>query len=95
VAYGLLRLMGSFFSHDGEKVKMEVLTLLIAVIALVIGSIAFQRTGGIKELKRQVEAVNLKSESVRDRTADVLERLERAVRGKGKGAPKDVQGPLV
>ena len=63
---------------------MEVLTLLIAVIALVIAAIAFQRTGGITELKRQIDAVSSKTEGVRDRTADVLERLEKAVRGKEK-----------
>ena len=65
---------------------MEVLTLLIAVVALVIATIAFQRTGGLKELKRQVDAVNSKSGPMRDRTADVLERLERVVRGKEKSS---------
>ena len=65
---------------------MEVITLLIAVVALVIATIAFQRTGGLKELKRQVDAVSAKSGPARDRTADVLERLERVVRGKEKSS---------
>ncbi len=63
---------------------IEVLTLLIAVCALVIAAIAFQRTGGITELKRQIDAVSLKTETVRNRTADILDRLERAIRGKEK-----------
>ena len=46
---------------------MEVLTLLIAIVALVIGSIAFQRTGGIKELKRL-----LKSQTAPTETAAIV-----------------------
>lgn len=63
---------------------MEIVTLIIAVIALVIAVIAFQRTGGIKDLRHQVDTASSKSEAVRDRTADALDRLERLVRGKEK-----------
>jgi hypothetical protein len=34
---------------------MDVLTLLIALVALVIAILAFQRTGGIYQLRRQME----------------------------------------
>jgi len=64
---------------------MEFITFVIAVVALLIAGIAFQRTGGIQELKRQVEASKFKSDSVRDRTADVLDKLGGVVRGKKKG----------
>jgi hypothetical protein len=75
---------------------MEVATLIIAVLALVIAVIAFQRTGGIQDLRRQVEALRSKqvevfgskSGTVRDRTADALERLERLIRGKEKTSPE-------
>ena len=64
---------------------MEFITFVIAVAALLIAGIAFQRTGGIEELKRQVETSKFKTDGMRDRTADVLDRLERIVRGKKKG----------
>ena len=65
---------------------MEFITFVIAVAALLIAGIAFQRTGGIEELKRQVEASKFKTDGMRDRTADVLDRLERVVRGKKKNS---------
>ena len=35
---------------------MEAITLLIAVVALIISILAYQRTGGTAELKRQIES---------------------------------------
>ena len=66
---------------------MEALTLLIALIALVIAVIAFQRTGGIRELRQEVDTLNSRSEPLRDRTANMLDRFGKAVRGKNKTAP--------
>ncbi len=63
---------------------MEFITFVIAVVALLIAGIAFQRTGGIEELKRQVETSKFKTDGMRDRTADVLNKLEGVVRGKKK-----------
>ena len=63
---------------------MEVLTLLIAVVALVIAVAAFARTGGIQEVRHQVETIGAKTESARDKTADALDRLERLIRGREK-----------
>jgi len=70
---------------------MEVITLLIAVVALVIAVMAFVRTGGIGDLRRQLDAVSARTESARDRTADVLDRLERLIRGKEK-PPSEPEG---
>jgi len=54
---------------------MTILTLIIAIIALVIAILAYQRAGGIEELKRQIEAGSL-----REKTADLLARIEKKLR---------------
>ena len=72
---------------------MEAFTLLIALVALVIAVIAFQRTGGIKELRQEVDSLSSKTESVRGRTANMLDRFEQVVRGKNKTAPPPSSEP--
>ena len=77
---------------------MEGMTLLIAVAALIIAILAYQRTGGTVELKRklestvsmedmkkQVDALSSLTDSLREKTADALDRLERVVRKTEKG----------
>ena len=77
---------------------MEAISLLIAVVALVISILAYQRTGGTSDLKRQLESatssVDLKkqmeawvamTDSLRDKTADALDRLEKVIRKTEKG----------
>jgi len=72
---------------------MEAVTLLIAVAALIISILAYQRTGGTAELKRRIESktssLDLKQEmdalvtmtdALREKTADALDRLEKAIR---------------
>jgi uncharacterized protein YoxC len=63
---------------------MEILSFIVAVIALVIAVAAFKRTGGIQELRHQVQGLTSSTDSVRDRTADALNRLEQLVRGKDR-----------
>jgi len=72
---------------------METLALIIAVIALVIAVAAFMRTGGVRELKHQVQTLNSTTDSVRDRTADALNRLEQLVRGKERSKPDEPSAP--
>ena len=72
---------------------MEILTLLIALAALVIAIIAFQRTGGIGDLRRQVEGLSGKTETAREKTADVLDRLEQLIRGKERPRHEKEGGP--
>jgi hypothetical protein len=76
---------------------MDVLTLLIAIVALVIAILAFERTGGIHDLRQQMEDLTEKSEhatkGARDLTADALSRLEIFIRGQQKPSPKP-QDPL-
>ena len=77
---------------------MEGITLLIAVVALIISILAYQRTGGVTDLKQQIESatssVDLKkqveslktaTDSLREKSADALERLEKALRKTEKG----------
>lgn len=77
---------------------MEAITLLIAVVALIISILAYQRTGGTTELKRQMESmtssVDLKkqadslvamTDALREKTADALDRLEKVIRKAEKG----------
>jgi len=72
---------------------MEGITLLIAVVALVLSILAYQRTGGTSDLKRhldstassgdlkkQVEALNAIVDTLREKTADALDRLEKTIR---------------
>lgn len=74
------------------------LTLLIAVVALVIAILAFQRTGGgINDLRRQMEDLREKTEhatkGAREVTADALSRLETFIRGQQKPSSTDQEKP--
>jgi len=77
---------------------MEAITLLIAVVGLIIAILAYQRTGGTAELKRQLESktssADLKkqmdvlvamTDSLREKAADALDRLEKVIRKTEKG----------
>jgi hypothetical protein len=77
---------------------MEGITLLIAVVALILAILAYQRTGGTAELRRQIEAGTSSPElkkqvdalvamtdSLREKTADALDRLEKVIRKTEKG----------
>jgi hypothetical protein len=77
---------------------MEGITLLIAVVALVLSILAYQRTGGPTDLKRhfesttspgdlkkQVETLTTIVDSLREKTADALDRLEKTIRKTEKG----------
>src|SRR5436190_14740366 len=59
---------------------MATLALIIAVVALVIAIAAYRRTGGVGELQNQIQTLSSTTDSVRDRTADALNRLEQLVR---------------
>jgi hypothetical protein len=76
---------------------MEVLALIIAIIALVVAILAYYKVGGAADLRKQTEALTSVGETVvkatdslRDKTADILDRMEGAIRGveEKKQAPK-------
>ena len=81
-----------FSLFELRKDTMEVVALIISGIAFFIAVIAFQRTGGIKDLRgraravssRTQEAVSSLTQTVRDRAANIFEGLERIIRGKGE-----------
>ncbi len=60
--------------------------------------LAFQRTGGIYQLRRQMEDLSEKSEhatkGARDMTADALSRLETFIRGQQKPSPSEQKPPF-
>jgi hypothetical protein len=68
---------------------MGTVTLIIAIVALIIAIVAYYRTGGVADLKKRVEAltdageamVSKAGDSLRDKTADALDKVEGAVRG--------------
>jgi len=77
---------------------MEGITLLIAVVALIIAILAYQRTGGTADLKRhmestsssldlkkQVDSLTAMTDALREKTADALDRLEKVIRKTEQG----------
>lgn len=73
---------------------MEVLAFLLALIAVALAAVAFARTGGMKDLRRQIDELAPKAETAREKTANVLGRLQKIVRGKERAssAEKRKQG---
>jgi len=81
---------------------MDILALIISIIALVIAFLAYHKAGGIVGLKKQTEVLTnvgdtivKASDSLRDRTANLLDKMEGAVRAteedKGKQKAKNEQ----
>jgi FtsZ-interacting cell division protein ZipA len=46
---------------------MQILTFIIAIIALIISILAYRRTGGAKELKQKVDSLSSSMDSIKDR----------------------------
>ena len=76
---------------------MEILALIISIIAFIIAILAYQKVGGVADLKKQTEVftnvgetIAKATDSLRDKTADILDRMEAVVRGteEKKEAPK-------
>jgi len=64
---------------------MNVVALLISIIALVVAIIAYQRSGGsIEEMKKKVEELGITTETMRSKTADLLNSFEKKLRGEDK-----------
>jgi uncharacterized protein YoxC len=67
---------------------METLALIISIIALIIAVIAYQKVGGVADLKKQTEVLTnvgdtivKATDSLRNKTADLLDKMEGVVRG--------------
>ncbi|HET7853378.1 MAG TPA: hypothetical protein VFM04_02830 [Candidatus Methylomirabilis sp.] len=68
-----------------EKVKggrgLAFLALLISIAALVLATMAYQRTGAELKLQERVESLQQGLEDARQETANALGQLEKLVRG--------------
>jgi hypothetical protein len=75
---------------------MEALALIIAIIALFLSFLAYQKVGGLGDLKKQTEvltqigdALIKATNSLREKTADVLDKMEAGLRAREqKAEPK-------
>lgn len=72
---------------------MEWVAFILAVCAFGISLLALKRAGGIKEIKKEVEAISSVGESFRKKTADILDSLEKKVRGEEKVKEKTEEPP--
>ncbi|MDH4152163.1 MAG: hypothetical protein OEV01_00105 [Nitrospira sp.] len=76
---------------------MDVLAVLLALIAIVMAFIALQRTGGLKDLRQQIDALSSKTEDAtkgaRETTADALRHLEQLIRGREEQPPDHTNKP--
>ncbi|RLB07660.1 MAG: hypothetical protein DRG50_02145 [Deltaproteobacteria bacterium] len=66
---------------------MSALALIISIIALIIAIMAYQKVGGVADLKKQTEILSNIGEAIvkatntlREKTADVLDKMEAALR---------------
>jgi hypothetical protein len=71
---------------------MHVLAFIIALIALALAFLAYQKVGGLGDLKKHTEgltqigdAIIRATNSLREKTADVLDKLEAGLRAKETG----------
>lgn len=74
---------------------MIALALIISIIALIIAIFAYQKVGGVADLKKQTEvltnigdAIVKATNSLREKTADVLDKMEAALRAREEKAEK-------
>ena len=59
-----------------------VLSIIISTIALIIAYLAYEKRGGsIEEMKQKVEEIGASTETLRSKMADILENIEKKVRG--------------
>ncbi|MGE3979581.1 MAG: hypothetical protein AB7F94_18650 [Nitrospira sp.] len=77
---------------------MEALAIILSLIAVAMSYVALQRTGGLKDLRQQMDHLATKTEDTakgaRETTADILQRLEHMVRGSGvQSSDKDQKVP--
>ena len=59
---------------------MLTVTFIVAIVALVIAVMAYQKAGGIRDLQDQAEALRFVADNLREKTADALDKLEKSLR---------------
>ena len=72
---------------------MNYVSLFISIAALIVACIAYQRSGGsIDDMKQKIEDLGLTMEGLRVKTADLLNAVEKKLRGDDKpsaGSPSE------
>ena len=64
---------------------MNYVALFISIIALIVAYIAYQRSGGsLDEMKNKIEELGITTEGLRAKTADLLNTIEKKLRGEDK-----------
>jgi len=64
---------------------MEFIALLISIAAIIVACLAYQRSGGsLEEMKQKVEDLGISMESLRAKTADLLNAVEKKLRGEDR-----------
>ena len=76
---------------------MDIFALIVAIIALLVAILAYQKVGGLGDLKKQIDqrtsSVDLRksidslsaaTETLREKTAEAIEKLENTLRGLDK-----------
>jgi len=72
---------------------MALLSLIISILALIVAYLAYTKSGGsVEEMKRKVEDLGVTTESLRSKTADILENLEKKIRGEEKKSEDQPRG---
>jgi hypothetical protein len=84
---------------------MTVLNFIIGVVALVIAILAYRKAGGVADLKKQIDQIASSvdfrkpvdtlaaaTETIREKTAEAIGKLEATVRGEGKEEKKPPKG---
>lgn len=80
---------------------MEFLALIVAVVAVVVAILAYQRAGGVADVKKQIDhilssvdfrksadSLSATVDTLRGKTAEAIGKLEDAVRGEEKEEKK-------
>jgi hypothetical protein len=66
---------------------MDFLALIVAIAAFLLAVAAFSRTGGLKEVRNQLDNLSSKTDRARDLAANAIDRLEDVVRGADEPEP--------
>ncbi|MEW6614552.1 MAG: hypothetical protein AB1401_03645 [Thermodesulfobacteriota bacterium] len=67
---------------------MTVLNFIIAIIALVVAVLAYNKAGGVADLKKQIESLG----PLREKAADILAKFEKGLRKEGTEEKPEEKG---
>ena len=72
---------------------MAVLNFIIAIVALVVAILAYQRSGWAVDARKETDTPGTMADCLREKTANALSRVEKAVRkDEEKGAAVEESG---